>query len=106
MLDERGDGASAPSAASAWFDDDNWRISTSARPVPRLARFWLVCWSSIEVYILLCWLSMMPSCGVASRMLFIIMLMNMASNCVAASFRAAGSFALADWRKPSMPLTS
>jgi hypothetical protein len=41
----------------------NWRISTSARPTPRLAMFWLNCWSSIDVYILVCWLSNTPSCG-------------------------------------------
>ncbi len=85
---------------------DSWRISTSARPMPFLARFWLVCWSSMVVNILLCWLSIMPSCGVASRMLFIIMLTNIASNWVAAPFSASGAPALADWRSSPMLLVS
>src|SRR5450830_226740 len=48
----------------------------------------------------------MPSCGEASRMLFIIMLTNMASNCLAAVFSASGLPALADWRSAPMSLTS
>ena len=64
--------------------------------MPRLAIFWLICWSSMPVNVFVSWLSVMPSCGVASRMLFIIMLTNMDSNCVAAPFSASGEPAFAD----------
>src|SRR5471032_3583361 len=62
--------------------------------------------ASIEVNILVCELSVKPSCGLASRMLFIIMLTNIASNWVAACFIACGELACADLRKSAMPLTS
>ncbi len=42
-----------------------------------------------------CSLSNMPSFGVASRMLFISMFMNTASNCCAVAFNASGEFCAA-----------
>src|SRR5450830_494443 len=48
------------------------------------------------VNVLVCWLSNMPSCGVASRMLFNIMFKNSASNCLAAPLSASGDFCEAE----------
>jgi hypothetical protein len=84
----------------------SWRTRVSARPMPRLASFWLICWSSMLVKVLVSWLSIGPSWGVASRMLFIIMLMNMDSNWVAAVFSASGEPVLADCLRSPRPLVS
>src|SRR3569623_1558371 len=54
----------------------------------------------------LCWLSNMPSCGAASRMLFMTMFINSASNCLAAAFRASGEFCRAARCSSPVPLTS
>ena len=62
--------------------------------MPRLAKLSLIFWSSIEVYIRLCWLSNGLSCGVASRMDFITMFMNSDSNCWAAARSASGESCL------------
>src|SRR5450830_273191 len=58
------------------------------------------------VNILVCWLSNMPSCGVASRMLFNIMFRNKASNCLAAPLSASGDCWAADVRKAFRLLAS
>ncbi len=51
-------------------------------------------------------LSNMPSCGVASRMLFISMFMNTASNCCAACFSASGEAVFASSLSWLTPWTS
>ncbi|OWW19085.1 hypothetical protein AYR66_05865 [Noviherbaspirillum denitrificans] len=97
---------SAPGMA-AWSSlVDSCRNSASASPTPLLASVWLSCWSSMDVYMRLCWLSNMPSCGVASRMLFMTMFMNRASNCCAAPLSASGEFWRAAWRNSPTSLTS
>lgn len=97
------------SCASGSFlgsDAESWRVRTSARPTPRWARVWLSCWSSMDVNILVCSLSKGPFCGVASRMLFIIMFKNKASNCLAAPLMDSGEFCLAASRRPFSPFAS
>ena len=97
------------SCASGSFlgsEADSWRVSTSASPTPRCARLWLNCWSSMEVNILVCSLSNGPFCGVASRMLFITMFRNSASNCLAAPLMASGEFCRAASRRPFSPFAS